>query len=122
MYSFTSNFTLTCQYNFIKKMKLLLVTLSLIALGVGSPAPKYYLIETEDDENNILPEGTLKEGLPSPTTATAPDCFGDDAGGGGPISGLCNSWDEAGPSSSKLGRFQQAAVAVDSLPCPRIAK
>ena len=41
-------------------MKLLLVTLSLIALGVGSPAPKYFLIETDGDilkeDSNVLGE------------------------------------------------------------------
>ena len=39
-------------------MKLLLVTLSLIALGVGSPAPKHFLIETDGDilkdDSNVL--------------------------------------------------------------------
>ena len=41
-------------------MKLLIVTLSLIALGVGSPAPKYFLIETGGDilkeDSNVLRE------------------------------------------------------------------
>ena len=51
-------------------MKLLLCTLSLIALG--SPAPKHYLIETGDDENNILPEGTLKEDIELLSEAVTP--------------------------------------------------
>ena len=41
-------------------MKLLFVTLSLITLGVGSPAPKYFLIETDGDilkeDSNVLGE------------------------------------------------------------------
>jgi len=40
--------TLTCQCNIISKMKLLVCCLTLISLGVVSPAPKHYLIETED--------------------------------------------------------------------------
>jgi len=58
---------------------------------------------------------------PSPTSSSS--CVADDGGGG--LDPRCQGSDpleEPGPSSSKLGRFKHAAVAVDSPYCARVAK